>query len=117
MKLSNQLANIALRIKTMPPDGDCFYHAVAQRLSGFGHLYTVAQLKHLAGATDTEEAEESHINILANTPVPLYLRFVPVDIDADKPVLLWDASSSKGEPSSPLLTLVLWTRGWDGGTF
>ena len=75
------------------------------------------QLKQIAGASVTDQAEEKHISILAITPVPLYIRFVPVDIQADTPVLRWEAASPKGNPSSPPLTLALWTRGGDGVHF
>ena len=116
-KLATHLANTALRIKAMPPDGDCFYHAVSQRLSSLGHNYSVQQLKTIAGATNTDEAEECHINTLISTPVPLYVQFVPVDINATQPVLLWEAATHRGEPSSPPLSLVHWTRDGDGVHF
>ena len=83
-ELSHKLSGTALRVRAMPPDGNCFYHAVADRLKGLGHAYTFHQLKDIAGASHGEEAEEHHIRKIAEQPVPLYIKFVPVDIAAEE---------------------------------
>ena len=104
-------------MRALPADGDCFYHAVAHRLQALGHSYNAAQLKELAGAQATDEAEEEHINALVVRPVPLYIKAVPVEMSLSPLALNWDAAVTKGDPSAPALTLVNWTLGGVGKHF
>ena len=109
-KLAAQLDNTALQVRLMPPDGNCFYHAVADRLRLLGHAYTAEELKQRAGAGHGDEAEDCHIRALVMAPVPLRLKLVPVDADEDPFSLNWDAAEDLGDVGAPTLNLVHWRR-------
>ena len=109
-KLAAQLGNTALQVRLMPPDGNCFYHAIADRLRLLGHAYTAEELKQRAGAGHGDEAEECHIRALVMAPVPLRLKLVPVDADEDPFSLNWDAAEDLGDVGAPTLNLVHWRR-------
>ena len=109
-KLIRQLCNTALQVRLMPPDGNCFYHAVADRLPSLGHSYTFSDLKRRAGAGHGDEADECHIRSLVAAPVPLRLKVIPVDADQDPYVLNWDAAEDLGDLGAPPLNLVHWRR-------
>ena len=115
--LSQSLNGTALKLRLMPPDGNCFYHAVAYRLGTLGHHYTPLELKAIAGANHGDEAEERHIHMLASKPVPLLLRFVPVNTAIRPLALEWGAALDVGCPASPQLTLVRWTTNGEGKHF
>ena len=115
--LGQSLNHTALRIRLMPPDGNCFYHAISYRLGTLGHHYSPTELKALAGATHGEEAEEHHIQHLATHPVPLHLRFVPVNAAVTPLTLDWDALLDIGCQAAPQLTLVRWTHNGVGKHF
>ena len=87
----------------MPPDGNCFYHAVADRLQSLGHNFSWAELKSLAGAGHGDEAEECHIRALVSAPVPLRLKLVPVEADGDPFILNWEAAEELGDIGAPAL--------------
>ena len=108
-KLTDNLQHAAIRIRRTPADGDCFYHAVADKLASLGHAYTAQDLKRLAGASGTDEAEQHHIAKLVQHPVPLCIRLVPVELSAPTLFLNWDSAHSIGHPASPTLSLVRWT--------
>ena len=116
-RLNRELNSTALQVRPMPADGNCFYHAIADRLGELGHSYTYSQLKQMAGAGHGDEAEEQHIEFLVAQPVPLYVRFVPVDIAAAKLTLNWEAAMSMGNPSAPALSLIRWTKNGHGKHF
>ena len=101
----------------MPADGNCFYHALSHRLATLGHNYSVFALKRIAGARHGEEAEEQHIKVLVSKPVPLRIKFVPVNAADNTLVLNWDAALYLGDPASPPLTLVRWTINGAGKHF
>ena len=115
--LAKTLVGKALLVRKMPPDGDCFYHAVSDRLKNLGHTYSVTQLKQIAGASPTDEAETCHIEKLVNEPVPLYITFVPVELNAAEMKLSWEVATNKGNPADPSLSLISWTENGDGKHF
>ena len=116
-RLEKHLKGTAFNLLPMPADGDCFYHALAHRLNQLGKPHTVQQLRDIAGATGDDEAEEHHIRILIDNPVPVSVQFVKAELHSPNPTLNWGSAYTLGNAQNPNLTLVHWVHQGRGKHF